>query len=89
MKDKEIRTPADLAGLKIRVAGADHGRSRQRARRDARCRCRSTQVYNALQTGLIDGVITGASTLSDFKLDEVANSLHARRRTSGAGRSSP
>lgn len=32
------------------------------------------QVYNALQTGLIDGVITGASTLSDFKLDEVANS---------------
>jgi len=33
------------------------------------------QVYNALQTGLIDGVITGASTLSDFKLDEVASSF--------------
>jgi TRAP-type C4-dicarboxylate transport system substrate-binding protein len=32
------------------------------------------QVYNALQTGLIDGVITGSSTLNDFKLDEVANS---------------
>ena len=32
------------------------------------------QVYNALQTGLIDGVVTGGSTLSDFKLDEVANS---------------
>jgi TRAP-type C4-dicarboxylate transport system substrate-binding protein len=33
------------------------------------------QVYNALQTGLIDGVITGSSTLSDFKLDEVASSF--------------
>ena len=33
------------------------------------------QVYNALQTGLIDGVFTGSSTLDDFKLDEVADSF--------------
>ena len=32
------------------------------------------QVYNALQTGLIDGVFTGSSAIADFKLDEVANS---------------
>jgi len=33
------------------------------------------QVYNALETGLIDGVFTGSSTLDDFKLDEVADSF--------------
>ncbi len=32
------------------------------------------EIYNALQTGLIDGVVTGASAVGDFKLDEVANS---------------
>lgn len=74
MKDKVIRTPADLAGLKIRVAGA--------VAADVALALGATpvqmpipQVYNALQTGLIDGVFTGASTLTDFKLDEVADSL--------------
>jgi TRAP-type transport system periplasmic protein len=73
MKDREIRTPADLQGLKIRVAGSTMA--------DVATALGATpvqmpigEVYNALQTGLIDGVITGASTLSDFKLDEVANS---------------
>lgn len=73
MKDHEIRTPADLEGLKIRVAGATAA--------DVAIALGATpvqmpisQVYNALQTGLIDGVFTGASTLSDFKLEEVANS---------------
>jgi TRAP-type transport system periplasmic protein len=73
MKDHVIRTPADLAGLKVRVAGATAA--------DVAIALGATpvqmpinQVYNALQTGLIDGVITGASTLNDFKLDEVANS---------------
>ncbi|WP_281354747.1 TRAP transporter substrate-binding protein DctP [Chelativorans alearense] len=32
------------------------------------------EMYNALQTGLIDGIVTGASAVNDFKLDEVANS---------------
>ena len=31
------------------------------------------EVYNSLQTGLIDGLVTGASAVNDFKLDEVAN----------------
>lgn len=40
--------------------------------RSVRCWCR--YVYNAVQTDLIDGVITEASTQDDFKRDEVANS---------------
>ena len=34
----------------------------------------ASEIYNALQTGLIDGVLTGSSAIGDFKLDEVANS---------------
>ncbi|ODM47299.1 C4-dicarboxylate ABC transporter substrate-binding protein [Ruegeria sp. PBVC088] len=73
MKDVQIRTPADLAGLKVRVAGATAAEVAE-ALGATPVQMPINQVYNALQTGLIDGVITGASTLSDFKLDEVANS---------------
>lgn len=73
MKDKVIRTPADLAGLKMRVAGATMAEV-VTALGGTPVQMPINQVYNALQTGLIDGVITGASTLSDFKLSEVANS---------------
>lgn len=73
MKDHQIRTPDDLKGLKVRVAGATAA-DVATALGATPVQMPITQVYNALQTGLIDGVITGASTLSDFKLDEVANS---------------
>ncbi len=72
MKDKVVRTPADLAGLKIRVAGATAGKVAE-ALGATPVQMPINQVYNAMQTGLIDGVFTGASTLSDFKLDEVAD----------------
>ena len=73
MKEKTINAPGDLAGLKIRVAGA--------VAADVISALGATpvqmpipQVYNALQTGLIDGIVTGASAVADFKLHEVANS---------------
>ena len=74
MRDANIRTPADLAGLKIRVAGATAAEVAI-ALGATPVQMPINQVYNALQTGLIDGVFTGASTLIDFKLDEVADSL--------------
>jgi TRAP-type C4-dicarboxylate transport system substrate-binding protein len=74
MKEKVIRTPEDLKGLKIRVAGATAGEVAT-AMGATPVQMPISQVYNSLQTGLIDGVITGASTLSDFKLDEVAASV--------------
>lgn len=73
MKDHDIRTPDDLAGLKIRVAGSTAA-DVVSALGATPVQMPMTEVYNALQTGLIDGVITGGSTLSDFRLDEVANS---------------
>jgi TRAP-type transport system periplasmic protein len=74
MREKEIRTPADLAGLKIRVAGATAAEVAS-ALGATPVQMPISEVYNALQTGLIDGVFTGSSTLIDFKLDEVASSL--------------
>lgn len=73
MKGHVIRTPADMAGLKVRVAGATAAEVAI-ALGATPVQMPINEVYNALQTGLIDGVITGASTLSDFKLDEVADS---------------
>jgi len=74
MRDKIIRAPSDLAGLKIRVAGATAGKVAE-ALGATPVQMPINQVYNALQTGLIDGVFTGSSTLDDFKLDEVADSF--------------
>ncbi len=73
MKDHEVRTPGDLAGLKIRVAGATAAEVVTTLGASP-VQMPITQVYNALQTGLIDGVFTGSSAILDFKLDEVANS---------------
>ena len=74
MKSNVVRSPADLAGLKIRVAGATAAEVAT-ALGATPVQMPINQVYNALQTGLIDGVFTGASTLSDFKLDEVADAI--------------
>lgn len=74
MRDKVVRTPADLQGLKIRVAGATAAEVAE-ALGATPVQMPINQVYNALETGLIDGVFTGSSTLDDFKLDEVANSF--------------
>jgi TRAP-type C4-dicarboxylate transport system substrate-binding protein len=74
MRDKAIRSPADLAGLKIRVAGATAAEVAV-ALGATPVQMPISEVYNALQTGLIDGVFTGSSTLIDFKLDEVADAL--------------
>jgi len=74
MRDKAIHSPADLAGLKIRVAGATAAEVAV-ALGATPVQMPISEVYNALQTGLIDGVFTGSSTLIDFKLDEVADAI--------------
>lgn len=74
MKDKVVRQPSDLEGLKIRVAGATAGKVAE-ALGATPVQMPINQVYQSLDTGLIDGVFTGSSTLDDFKLDEVADSF--------------
>ncbi len=73
MKDHDVHTPADVAGLKIRVSGSAAAAVME-ALGATPVQMPAGEIYNALQTGLIDGVITGSSAIADFKLDEVANS---------------
>lgn len=73
MKDHEIRSPDDLKGLKVRVSGSVPG-AMVSALGATPVQMPAGEIYNALQTGLIDGVVTGMSAVNDFKLDEVANS---------------
>ncbi|WP_136068579.1 TRAP transporter substrate-binding protein [Modicisalibacter radicis] len=72
MKDDEIHSPKDLEGLKIRVPG-EMAAALIDAYGGTPLQMPAGEVYNALQTGLIDGLVTGASAVNDFKLDEVAN----------------
>ena len=73
MKDHDVRTPADVKGLKIRVSGSAAAATIE-ALGATPVQMPAGEIYNSLQTGLIDGVVTGASAVGDFKLDEVANS---------------
>lgn len=74
MRDVEVRSPADLVGLDIRVAGATAAEAALALGATPQ-QMPISQVYQALDTGQIDGVITGASTLTDFRLDEVASAF--------------
>ncbi|SFP18424.1 TRAP transporter substrate-binding protein [Tranquillimonas alkanivorans] len=73
MKDVDVRSPEDLEGLKIRVSGSVAGDIIE-ALGAIPVQMPAGEIYNALQTGLIDGVVTGTSAVGDFRLDEVANS---------------
>jgi TRAP-type C4-dicarboxylate transport system substrate-binding protein len=73
MKGRDVRSPQDLKGLKIRVSGSIAGAVVE-ALGATPVQMPAGEIYNSLQTGLIDGLITGASAVADFKLDEVADS---------------
>lgn len=67
---KPVRQPRDLAGMKIRTSSSISALAVE-ALGASPVQMPAGDVYNALQTGLIDGVIIGSSGISDFKFDEV------------------
>lgn len=73
MRDRDVRSPADLAGLRIRVSGAIPGQVIE-ALGATPVQMPANEMYNALQTGLIDGIMTGSSAIHDFRINEVARS---------------
>lgn len=70
-KSKPIRSVADMKGLKIRVPSKTQGDTLE-ALGAVPVFMPINRVYNALSTGVIDGVMTGPSTIGSFKFDEVA-----------------
>ena len=70
MHDKPIRKLADLAGLKIRVPSKNTGRLVEAWGATA-VSMPISQVYQALETGVVDGTLVDTSVLRSFKLGEV------------------
>lgn len=70
-RDKPIRSIADMKDLKFRVPSKTQGEA-IRALGGVPVFMPINRVYNALNTGVIDGVMTGPSTVRSFKFDEVA-----------------
>lgn len=70
MADKKIEKLSDLAGLKIRVPSKNTGLVIEAWGATA-VSMPITQVYQSLETGVVDGVLVDTSVLTSFKLGEV------------------
>lgn len=68
---KEIRTPHDVDGLVLRV-GNDLHSAVVSALGGTTYSCQVSEMYEAMQKGIIDGAYTGTDTLTGFSLAEVA-----------------
>ena len=73
--DREIRTPADLSGLKLRMPGTDAWQFLGSALGANPVPVAFTEVYTALQTGAIDGQDNPLPTDKDSKFYEVTNQI--------------
>lgn len=71
-RDKPIRSLDDLAGLKIRVPGAVMAQTVE-ALGATPVSMPVTDMYNALSTGVVDGLLVGPCVIPAFKIGEVAN----------------
>lgn len=80
MRDKVVRTPADMAGLKIRVPSRNAGLIVE-AWGGTPVSMPVSDIYNSLQTGVIDGAMIDGTATMAFKLGEVANSLTVGMQT--------
>ena len=69
MRDKPVRTLADLKGLKIRVASKSAA-SIIEAYGATPVQMPATKVYTSMSTGVVDGALMGSDSLLIFKLIE-------------------
>ena len=73
--DKEIKTPADLAGIKLRMPGSDAWQFLGEALGASPVPVAFTEIYTALQTGAIDGQDNPLPTNRDSKFYEVTKQI--------------
>lgn len=74
MRDTAVRTPADLAGKKIRVPSRNAGLIVE-SWGGSPVSMPVSDIYNALQTGVIDGAMIDGTATGAFKLGEVTSYL--------------
>jgi tripartite ATP-independent transporter DctP family solute receptor len=73
--DKQIKTPADLAGVKMRMPGSEAWLFLGRALGANPVPMAFTEVYTGLQTGAIDGQDNPLPTVRDAKFFEVTKQV--------------
>jgi tripartite ATP-independent transporter DctP family solute receptor len=73
--DKEIKTPADLAGLKLRMPGTEAWLFLGKALGANPLPVAFTEIYTALQTGAVDGQDNPLPTVRDAKFYEVTKQI--------------
>jgi tripartite ATP-independent transporter DctP family solute receptor len=73
--DKEIKVPADLAGVKLRMPGTDAWQFLGKALGANPLPMAFTEVYTALQSGAIDGQDNPLPTNKDSKFYEVTKQI--------------
>jgi len=73
--DQVVRTPADLAGVKLRMPGTDAWQFLGKALGANPVPMAFTEVYTALQTGAIDGQDNPLPTVVDAKFYEVTKQI--------------
>jgi TRAP-type C4-dicarboxylate transport system substrate-binding protein len=83
MRDKAVHTPADVAGLKIRVPSRNAGLIVE-AWGGTPVSMPVSEIYNSLQTGVIDGAMIDGTATMAFKLGEVANYLTVGMQTTNS-----
>ena len=80
MREKPVHTPQDIAGLKIRVPSRNSGLLVQ-AWGATPVSMPVSEIYNAMQTGVIDGAMIDGTATRAFKLGEVAKYLTLGMKT--------
>ncbi|MGE0502121.1 MAG: sialic acid TRAP transporter substrate-binding protein SiaP [Rhizobiaceae bacterium] len=73
--EKEIRTPADMAGIKLRMPGSDAWLFLGSALGANPVPIAFTEIYTALQTGAVDGQDNPLPTVRDSKFYEVTKQI--------------
>lgn len=73
--DKEIRTPADMAGIKLRMPGGDAWQFLGEALGANPTPMAYAEVYTGLQTGAIDGQDNPLPNVENMKFYEVMNQI--------------
>ncbi|OEE66062.1 C4-dicarboxylate ABC transporter [Enterovibrio norvegicus FF-33] len=73
--DEEVKTPADLAGVKLRMPGSDSWQFLGKALGANPTPMAFTEVYTALQTGAVDGQDNPLPTDKDAKFYEVTKQI--------------
>jgi len=77
-RDKAILVPDDVKGLKVRGAGKSMDEV-LKAAGGAITNVPSDETYNAMQSGLLDGVWTSSASLMSFRLNELTKHVTTAR----------